>query len=41
MAPSVRSVGWSVRRRVPADVKETVVWDSFVLLVFRWLVMVL
>jgi hypothetical protein len=34
-------VDWSDRTRVPADIKETVVWDWFVLFVFRSLVMVL
>ena len=41
MAPSVRYAGRSDRKRVSADVKETVVRDSFVLSVFGWLVMVL
>ena len=41
MAPRVRYLGWSDRTRIPADVKEAVVWDSLVLLVFGWLVMVL
>ena len=41
MAPSVRYAGRSDRKRVSADVKETVVGVSFVLLVFGWLVMVL
>ena len=41
MAPNVLYVGWSNRTRIPTDVKEAVVWDSFVLLVFGSLVMVL